>query len=154
MPGATVPLGFTYPVGSDPLNQYRTLWQQFAEQVDDYLAALAAVAPVAWTDVTLAGTFAHLGTAAGLGYTERSQYARGAGEVVLTLAQSKATASVANETICSVPVGFRPSRPIRFSGEYNATLRGAYILPDGNVKLSSAYGAGSAGIVGTVSYRV
>lgn len=142
MPGATVPLGFPYPVAGDRLDTtLTTTIAQLAEALDDYLTSLAAVAPTAPAALAL-----------GAGFTGSIQYARRAGMVTVRIAISAASWPDAyNLASAALPAGFRPVFPIYGVGSSAGASRGFLIDTDGTIK---AAGAGTTGIGGHATFPV
>lgn len=145
MPGSTSPLGFPYPVEGDALTTWRTITQQLAEAVDDYMTALAAVAPADWTDLDPVA----------VDITGYCQYARRAGtvfvEIGLTIGAVGAASGVAITD--PLPAGFRPSRRIVRQVQGGGTLRGLYIDPDGALRVDFG-GTASATFFGGFAFPV
>lgn len=142
--GTTSPLNFPYPSVGDPLTNWRTDLQLLAEALDDYLTALAAVAAVGYTDLTLNSGWTNVSG------SEKTQYARGAGHVTVALAALKANFS-AGDSLGILPVGFRPPRPIRVAGSFNAAARFFTIGTSGAITSDATT---TGGIVGHASFQI
>lgn len=142
MTGATSPLGFPFPVPGDPMKNLPATVQQLAEALDDYLAALAAVA----------GHNGSISAVNGWAVTGGGEMplARRAGFVCIVLNITKASWN-GGDLIATLPAGFRPPFRVYGQGEYNGAGRPINIDTDGTLRASMAQ---TTGIVGSIVYPV
>lgn len=137
----TTPLNIPKPDATDTVKAALvTVLPAMAEQIDDLITALSAVAPTAWADAPLA-----------TGWTGNVRYKRLAGIVVVNMPPVLKATWAVGDLIATFPVGFRPSEAQRGMGQSGGALRGVVVNPDGTLK--SDFNTGT-GIYGTFAYAL
>jgi hypothetical protein len=85
--------------------------------------------------------------------TETTQVEKSGRMVAFFLAAAKSS-SVAGELICTIPVGYRPRRTTRVTGNNNGSIRSVTITPNGEVRNDVAQAAPNAAMIGSGSWFV